>query len=270
MKKKRDIQILISLLGILAAFLSYQFVYTKYMDKTTALESEITVLESRISELSALQAKATTYTEETDKMNQEMEQYFLEFPADVKPEDGIMFAVNLAKNTDNMTVSSVSLGAHEQVIQLGATGGTTDTAATTTGSTTDTGTTTDTSTATDADTSAGTTTDATGTTSTDSGATAVAGPILYKVPVGLTYQVTYTGLKDMIQYVYNEQDRMTIDSLAVSFDATTGILTGTANLNMYLMTGTDNVYNEPNIPDILLGTDNIFGTIELPPQTIVQ
>lgn len=57
---------------------------------------------------------------------------------------------------------------------------------------------------------------------------------------------------------------MSIDNLTVSYDESTGLLTGTTSVDMYCIPGQpDKEYVTPNLSSVLLGTDNIFGSIEL-------
>ena len=57
---------------------------------------------------------------------------------------------------------------------------------------------------------------------------------------------------------------MAIETLTVTFDETTGLLIGSTTLNMYLapyQAGKE--YVQPDFSSVLLGTDNIFGTISI-------
>ena len=57
---------------------------------------------------------------------------------------------------------------------------------------------------------------------------------------------------------------MAIETLTVTFDDSTGLLVGSTTLNMYLapyQMGKE--YVQPDFSSVLLGTDNIFGTISL-------
>lgn len=87
---------------------------------------------------------------------------------------------------------------------------------------------------------------------------------LYKEPVGLSYQCTYKGIKDMVYYINSRPEKMTIDTMSFSYDNTTGLLSGTATVNMYVATGTQTVYNPPVINNVPISKDNIFGTVKKP------
>ena len=68
--------------------------------------------------------------------------------------------------------------------------------------------------------------------------------------------------KEMVDYLYQHENRMSLDAFALSYDSTNGNLSGSMTLNMYYVTGTDKEYVPQNINGISLGTDNIFGTLK--------
>jgi len=82
------------------------------------------------------------------------------------------------------------------------------------------------------------------------------------IPMSMTYQTSYQGLKNAITYTLEKSDRMVIDAVTASYDGTTGNLIGNMTLNMYYVNGTGKTYVEPFVPDMPMGTGNIFGTIE--------
>jgi hypothetical protein len=57
---------------------------------------------------------------------------------------------------------------------------------------------------------------------------------------------------------------MNISDLTAAFDSTTGNLAGTMTIHLYAVNGTGKKYLEPQIAGLDIGTDNIFGTFELP------
>ena len=77
-----------------------------------------------------------------------------------------------------------------------------------------------------------------------------------------TYDGTYQGLKDVINYTNNQPGRMIINNITASYDTTTALLSGSIDFTIYSITGTDNVYVGPYIPEVNIGRNNIFGTME--------
>lgn len=241
-KKKRDILLLLLLVGVLAFYLVYQFFFLKVQTQIESVEAENEGLQTKISGLQALLPNEDKYNEEIETMTADMAEITSKFPADSRLEDSYLFAINLSDQS-GMTYSSISVGAKEPFYQPGAT---------------------------DAESATGTAPAATEAAAADASPVgADTGMIMYKIPVGFGIQTTYDGLKKAIDYICTQEERKTIESLSVSFDNSTGNLSGTMSVNIFTLTGTNNTYEEPNIPtDIPTGTGNIFGTIEIPAQII--
>lgn len=81
---------------------------------------------------------------------------------------------------------------------------------------------------------------------------------LYKAPVSYTYNATYDGVKAMVAYVFAQNDKKSIESVNISFDESTGNLTGSMNMNMFYMNGTDKEYVPYTIPTVPTGVENVF------------
>lgn len=76
----------------------------------------------------------------------------------------------------------------------------------------------------------------------------------------MNFLTTYTGFKNLVEYIKNLPDKTIIDSTSVSMDGSSGDLAGTLVLKRFSLTGTGKTYEPPHIDDINIGTDNIFGT----------
>lgn len=85
---------------------------------------------------------------------------------------------------------------------------------------------------------------------------------LYRVMNSYEYQTDYKGLKQMIRYLQSEKENSSIDSLAVTFDSGSGFLSGTVNLNLFYLTGTERSYEEPDIPGVGLGVSDPFKALK--------
>ncbi len=73
-------------------------------------------------------------------------------------------------------------------------------------------------------------------------------------------EVSYEGLKRMIQVVYDSGNRIGIQSIAYTRgDAENPNLSGHMDLEFYSVSGTGKEYVAPDIAPYLTGTDNIFG-----------
>lgn len=75
-------------------------------------------------------------------------------------------------------------------------------------------------------------------------------------------EVSYAGLKKLIQTVYDSSNRIGIQNISYSKgDAENPNLSGHIDLVFYNVNGTDKEYIAPDIIPYLAGTDNIFGEI---------
>lgn len=83
----------------------------------------------------------------------------------------------------------------------------------------------------------------------------------YLLPMNISYTASYDNLKNAITYTNEHQNRMYIDTLSASYDASTGFVSGGMTFNLYYITGTDKVYEEPIVPEMGIGVNNIFGTV---------
>ena len=87
---------------------------------------------------------------------------------------------------------------------------------------------------------------------------------LYNRQATMNYSVSYDGLKRSIKNICLQTNRTGIESVSVAFDETTGLLVGSTVVNMYCVPGQEGKeYREPDFSSVLLGTDNIFGTIKI-------
>lgn len=248
---KRDVLLLVGFLGILAAVCSYFLVYQPTMEKADALEEENEELNARIADLSSKMNNKDSYVAQTEEMNREMDAIFMEFPVDVREEDSILLAVN-QELIAPMQISSISIGPCEPVILQGddeeidhtyeieeieeyeAQEGIEDEV------------------------------EASAADVNNGPATENMAYVLMSRNVTSNYLVSYEGLKRSIKNISIQDNRMSIDNLTVSYDESTGLLTGTTSVDMYCIPGQpDKEYVTPNLSSVLLGTDNIFGSIEL-------
>lgn len=88
---KRDIKVILLLIGILSAFITYQFYLKSKLDDIQKKEDEITKLQNEIAELKVKQQSAEMYRRQMGKWDKEITEKEQEFPADQKYEDGILF-----------------------------------------------------------------------------------------------------------------------------------------------------------------------------------
>lgn len=83
---------------------------------------------------------------------------------------------------------------------------------------------------------------------------------LYQAPVTYSFKATYQGIKDMVNYVFAQNDKKSIESFSVAFNSGEGTLDGTMNMNMYYMNGTGKEYVPYSMPSVPTGVVDIFQT----------
>lgn len=246
--KKSEVQLLIAVIGVLIAVCTYFLVYSSFNEKSDALEAQNVTLSSQVATLEILDQRKADYIEATGKMQSYITNFENRFPADILPEDSIMMVKTLEDYT-RTEVANIAFGSEAEVVYTPAA----DAATTTADATAATDTTT-------TDAAATTTTASTSPVSTDG--TAYADTHMYEVPLSISISCTYDDFKGLVRYIYNQQERESIQGVSISYNETDGMLTGNMTMNTYYLLGTDKVYSSPYIPDMQMGVDTIFGNVE--------
>lgn len=259
----RDKKILLMFIGILVFFVGWYFGYRPQMEKADQIEDINGALEEQLQDLLELAENKDFYVSETASIKDKISEYISEFPADVRPEDGIVLA-NKMENELGFQITNVGVGEKEFVASID--GSSEEELAQSQDPTmseqanaqtqeqidniegTDSQAEADLQNASDA---------AVADQSSDSQV-----PVLYRTQVTLQFNGTYAGLKKAVLYVADQSGRMTLDNVNASYDTSTGNLTGTIIVNIFSMSGTERTYTEPDAGSVAYGTDNIFGTVE--------
>uniref|UniRef100_UPI0040568F7D hypothetical protein n=1 Tax=Acetatifactor sp. TaxID=1872090 RepID=UPI0040568F7D len=221
--QKKDIMLLFAFVGILAAVAVYVWVYLPTIEKTEALEAENTQHASYVAQLEQWEAQVPTFQEETVKMVADVNEIFTHFPAESRAQDAIMYAVELEAQDPNTYISAIGISQPAVAYEAQPT-------------------------------------------TIKLNDTMEEGERTYRLQsqqISYTQQFSYDGMKRYVNAIVNDNDRRSIETLNLAFDATTGILVGNTTMNLYTLTGTDKVYQETMIPSMPMGTDNIFSTIEI-------
>lgn len=259
----RDKKILLMFIGILVFFVGWYFGYRPQMEKADQIEDLNGALEEQLQDLLELAANKDFYVSETASIKDKISEYISEFPADVRPEDGIVLA-NKMENELGFQITNVGVGEKEFVASID--GSSEEDLAQSQDQTMSEQA--NTQTQEQIDNIEGTDSQAEEALQNASDA-AVADqssdsqvPVLYRTQVTLQFNGTYAGLKKAVLYVADQSGRMTLDNVNASYDTSTGNLTGTIIVNIFLMSGTERTYTEPDAGSVAYGTDNIFGTIK--------
>lgn len=258
----RDKKLLIILAGVAILALTYFLIFIPQSNKRDSLKSENMNLKSQYNQLSALAAKADDYTKKTKDLSDAMQQVYDNFPSYLQIENGIMDAVAIEKST-NTNITELTVGSPTAIDVNNPTGEAgTDSSS---GSTTDSSNTdsSQSSQTADGNSSQSQTDDGSAAgsgTSSGSAKSTVTGYQLYDVSTVMAFKTEYHGLKAMLGEVIGSSQKKTISTLNVSFDDSTGKLTGEMLVDSYFLYGLDKPYEAPYIPAVPHGTNNLFGT----------
>lgn len=225
---KRDIKILLALLGLVALVASFYLVYTPAKERREAIEAANVELQNQVSRLEELNASKAEYEQSIIDMNQEITALTTEFPAATKEEDGVYFAHLMETSVSgDVNISAVTLGNPEVVLVTEVPNAEVDASTVEGGA-----------------------------------ATTVSEYTMYRTRNAFIYQTGYNGMKNLVNVINNQTDKITIQTLSVSYDTATGLLSGTVDANFFTMEGTTREYTKPNLPQVNEGTSNIFKTNE--------
>lgn len=82
----------------------------------------------------------------------------------------------------------------------------------------------------------------------------------YKSSLVMNYEFSYDGLKRAMNFINKYKERMTVETFTATLNSETSKITGALTLNLYGMDAVGKSYQEPDIPGIKIGTDDIFGS----------
>lgn len=249
--------LILGAIGIMAGVFSFMYVAQPNINKMNSLKTENVQLKQRLAELQTKQADRERYIKETDEYNAEYDSILNSFPADLNQEITIMFIQGIRENYD-FNVEALEMGAKEQFYTLGMGGG----EVALDGAATDTTTTEATTEAAADDTSSEATTQ-TATTSTDSVlATSEPAPVYdcYRALFPMDYSGSYESIKDVVSYVDNYADRMTINSIDISYDAENDIYSGSVEMFCYSVEGEERPERTVDLDEVETGVNNIFNS----------
>ncbi|MDO4554999.1 MAG: hypothetical protein Q4B70_07650 [Lachnospiraceae bacterium] len=252
---KKYLMIAGSLLLLLVSFL---FVFQPQMERMNEIKAENQELEQKVNDLLEIQSQQSYYVSETEKMQAEVDAYLDSFPSDVKEEDMIALALQFEDLTQ-VDISGISIGDKTEVGSIESSSEE---------STSVSGTSTAQSDATESNSTENALGESTtasingadSTTVTDS--TVEPAMTLYNTMTAYDYRTDYSGLKKIMESIFKDTKRRTIDSISVNFDSSSGYISGTMNINAFTMSGTGLEYEEPSVPSVETGVSDPFKALE--------
>lgn len=258
----RDKKLLLMFSGVAVFGLGWFFGYRPQMEEAANIEAANKPLEERLSNLLELAGNRDFYISETENAQNKINEYVSKFPSDVKEENGIVLAQNI-ENSLGMQISNVGIATKEFVASID--GSTEEEIAEQNETMSEQA---NSQTREQIDEIEGT--DSKAAEELQNAADIAAAladstsqtPVLYRTQDTLEFTGTYANLKDVVAYLAEQTGRLTVDNMNASYDTSTGYLTGSIVVNMFSMTGTGNIYTEPDAGQVVYGTSNLFGTLE--------
>lgn len=263
-----DKRLLIIFFAIVILACSYFFVFNKGMTKASELEAQNEQDSAKVQQMQQMEASLPQVKENIENMKQTQADIIAKYPSDMTTEKTIESLQDYEDHSSDFHITDITFAMRMPLVGAAdttAAGSSTDAADSSTetadgaadSAADDTSATTDTT----ADTQS--TEDGTDDAATDASADTVGNVAGYYASIGIRYEASYNGLKEMIAYVNAFQDRTTITQFTAAFDDATGKLTGEMTLNMYYITNTGKEYVPPVFDFMPKGVSNIFGkTIE--------
>lgn len=259
-----DKRLLIIFFAIVILACSYFFIFNKGMTKASELEAQNEQDSAKVQQMQQMEASLPQVKENIENMKQTQADIIAKYPSDMTTEKSIESLQDYEDHSSDFHITDITFAMRMPLV------GAVDTTAA--GSSTD-------ETDSSADTADGAADSAAGDTSatadtqsagekTDDAAADASADTMenvtgYYASIGIRYEASYNGLKEMIAYVNAFQDRTTITQFTAAFDDATGKLTGEMTLNMYYITNTGKEYVPPVFDFMPKGVSNIFGkTIE--------
>ncbi|MBD5533313.1 MAG: hypothetical protein HDQ98_14145 [Lachnospiraceae bacterium] len=234
---KQQVNVLIMVLGVIIIALTYFYGVQKLNEKTEILEVENGQLRNEIDALQQLQLKQNSYIADTEMMKGLCEVIVEMFPSYVLTEDEIMYAVKL-ENQVGCYFSYVGTPVTENIdIPLGTRENILADLQDLTGAI-----------------AANSTVNQEQIFSTD-------GFMLGRSASTNTFTCTYDQFKELVKLIREEDNLLSIDEISLSYNNTTGSLSGNMTINYYSMSGTGRKYEPPRTGVAGYGVDCIFGAV---------
>lgn len=259
-----DKRLLIIFFAIVILACSYFFIFNKGMTKASELEAQNEQDSAKVQQMQQMEASLPQVKENIENMKQTQADIIAKYPSDMTTEKSIESLQDYEDHSSDFHITDITFAMRMPLV------GAVDTAAVDS-STDETDSSADTADGA-ADSAAGDTSatadtqsagDGTDDAAADASADTMGNVTGYYASIGIRYEASYNGLKEMIAYVNAFQDRTTITQFTAAFDDATGKLTGEMTLNMYYITNTGKEYVPPVFDFMPKGVSNIFGkTIE--------
>ena len=246
---KKDQNLLLFLAGALVIVVVWFFVVSPMREKTESLRMENSSLKGTAELYQSINMNRDEYEKSILILEDKRDNILDDYPSNMLTTDKIMYLTNLENfYVEDVAVAGMAFDVVEEVVPEVSEEEQANQAAQTT---------------TDEEgnvTEAASTTETASTTEEENAENQ--GLHLYKVPVNYNFRATYTGSKDMIEYLFDNGYRKSIRNMNLAYDTETGQLAGDMDVDFYYILGTDKLYDPISIPPVRKGVPNVFHTVE--------
>lgn len=256
-----DKRLLIIFVAIVLLACSYFFVFNKGMNQASELEAQNAEDRAKVQQMQQMEASLPQVKENIENMKQTQADIIAKYPSDMTTEKSIESLQDYEDHSSDFHITDITFAMRMPLVGTAdttAADSSADTADETTDGTTDSAAD-DTSATTDTTADTQSTGDGTDDATTDASADTSGNVAGYYASIGIRYEASYSGLKEMIAYVNEFKDRTTITQFTAAYDDATGKLSGEMTLNMYYITNTGKEYVPPVFDFMPKGVNNIFG-----------
>lgn len=221
--KTSHINILLVFLAVILCIAGYYFLYQPEKDKEAQLTTEINSLQQRYDELKEMEAHREEYVAKTEELKRQFEEELVKYAPDLYQENAVMYLKGTEEYFEEWTNVSVGLPHPEPFYTLGAS------APAETGDI------------------------ATGNQASQEDQSYVCEKVSYPI----TFTCKYQEIKDYLDYVAAYKYRLNIDSVTMSYNPETEIVSGAIVLNSYAITGPGRNADVPSLNQPK-GVENLF------------
>lgn len=238
---KTAVKLLVGVLGVLIFMVSYFLLLPNLQAQTETLEKENEILKEQQKTVNDLAVNEETYAQQAELFEQEIAEIIEKYPVCVLEEDAILFGRRLEKNT-KVSISMVGMNPANLLYslkeQVAPPAETTETENSAKGGV-DLG-------------------------ILDESTIVCPDYNLYCVAASYDFASDYKHMKSAFAEILSHSDKRNVPELALTRDDKTGMLIGTLTVNLYYMTNTGKIYEKPDPGEVIKGSNNPFGTLELP------
>jgi hypothetical protein len=231
--------------GVLA--LSLGVARPKLIEENKTLKAEGADLEAQLARVSELEMNAESYQQQSEAFDRQNAVILDRYPSRILEEDVILYARQIESTFDSrIHISKIGTNPVNLVYAAGAGLPTEDTAAA------------------DESVADGSAAEAAGTYDLgiiEEADVAVPDYQLYSMPVTWEFSSGYEDMKSMIQQILSDPDARDITAMSLNYDAGSGKIIGSMNMDFFYLEGTQKAYVDPDTGVTERGKEDIYDTM---------